>query len=176
MGGDCTASYDVELDKPYTVAEFINEVLTTRKNEWGSINVKDAFYLKYRYGKTEQEIPEQYANLSVKKVKAAGGYTAMSYDVDVEFKEEVENKINQGLFDIKTSEPLDPIWEQRRYEIAKALFSANIAGEYKRLSDLIEKYEMHTKAKEMFEVRMEDLAKSSVQYADMLIKQLKGEK
>lgn len=102
MGSDCTAPYDVELDRPYTVAEFINEVLTSRKNEWGEIEIKGAFSLKYRYGKTEQEIPEQYANLPVKKAHAAGGYSAMNYRLEIEFirfsDSNLPEIINQGLY------------------------------------------------------------------------------
>lgn len=100
MGSDCTAPYDVELDKPYTVAEFINEVLATRKNEWGTIEVKGAFSLKYRYGKTEQEIPEQYANLPVKKAHASGGWSAMDYYLKVEAIRSpwLPKQINERLF------------------------------------------------------------------------------
>ncbi|MFR8358765.1 MAG: hypothetical protein ACLVEJ_26075 [Parabacteroides sp.] len=35
--GDCTAVYDVLLDREYTVRELINEILT--RNEWGEIGV-----------------------------------------------------------------------------------------------------------------------------------------
>ena len=33
--GDCSANYDVKLNKPHTVGEFINLVLVERKGEWG---------------------------------------------------------------------------------------------------------------------------------------------
>ncbi len=90
-GGDCTAPYDVILDKPYTVSEFINEVLTTHKNEWGIIRVRGAFSINYRYGKMEKEIPEQYANLSIKKVQAAGGWSAMDHHREVGIRVESVN-------------------------------------------------------------------------------------
>lgn len=38
---DCTAPYDVKFDKPYTIGELVNEVLTTRSNEWGDFGVRE---------------------------------------------------------------------------------------------------------------------------------------
>lgn len=37
---DCTRHFDVELDKTYTVAEFVKTVLTENPNEWGYIGFK----------------------------------------------------------------------------------------------------------------------------------------
>ena len=37
--GDETASYSVELDKPYTVADLVQEVVN-KKGEWGYIGIK----------------------------------------------------------------------------------------------------------------------------------------
>lgn len=81
MGGDCTAPYDVELDRPYTVREFINEILAASPHEWGEIRVVGCFSIKYRYGKIEDIIPARYADLSVSEVKASGGYSAMNYRI-----------------------------------------------------------------------------------------------
>lgn len=92
-GGDCIAPYDVILDKSYTVAEFIREVLTTRSNEWGEFEIrrKGSCWLdgmavvEYRYGKLENrdrektEIPQRMASLPIEEVKARGGWSAMSY-------------------------------------------------------------------------------------------------
>ena len=97
-GGDETAPYDVILDKPYTVGEFINEVLTTRSNEWGEFIVrhKDSGFLDrmasagYRYGEMKNrngektEIPEEFASLPIKEVKAAGGWSAMDYNLIID--------------------------------------------------------------------------------------------
>lgn len=97
-GGDCTAPYDVMLDKPYTVGEFIKEVLTTHSNEWGEFFVrrKGRGYFdrmaraKYRYGEMKNcngektEIPEEFASLFIKEVKASGGWSAMDYDLIIE--------------------------------------------------------------------------------------------
>lgn len=97
---DCTAPYDVQLDKPYTVAEFVREVLVTRPNEWGNFYVrhKGSRWLdriatvEYRYGKMESrnsektEVPEEFNSLPVLEVKARGGWSAMDYDLIIEKK------------------------------------------------------------------------------------------
>lgn len=90
---DCTAPYDVILDKPYTVEEFILEVLTTRAYEWGEFVIRrkgsnwfDRMAVaEYRYGKMENrdrektEVPEMIAKLPIEEVKANGGWSAMNY-------------------------------------------------------------------------------------------------
>lgn len=97
-GGDETAPYDVILDKPYTVGEFINEVLTTLSNEWGEFVVrrKGSGYFdsmaraEYRYGEMKNRngektaIPEEYTSLPIKEVKAAGGWSAMDYNLIID--------------------------------------------------------------------------------------------
>lgn len=65
--GDCTANYIVHLDKPYTVSEFVEMVLTDRKGEWGRFKIYEpnVSWLEYksfayRYGKLEgRPIPEE---------------------------------------------------------------------------------------------------------------------
>ena len=37
--GDCTAGYEVDLDKEYTLQEFIDAILTNKKDEWGEIKI-----------------------------------------------------------------------------------------------------------------------------------------
>lgn len=95
---DCTAPYDVILDKPYTVEEFIREILTTRLGEWGEFVVRRKgsgwfdrmAVVKYRYGKMENrdrektEIPDIIASLPVEEVKANGGWSAMNYHLIIE--------------------------------------------------------------------------------------------
>ncbi|MDE6754477.1 MAG: hypothetical protein K2J82_07680 [Muribaculaceae bacterium] len=87
---DCTAPYDVVLDKPYTITEFIHEVLTTRPNEWGQFNIRQKgsnwldrmAVVEYRYGKMENRDWEKIvASLPIEEVKARGGWSAMDYDL-----------------------------------------------------------------------------------------------
>lgn len=91
-GGDACAPYDVKFDKPHTVGEFVNEVLTTRKNEWGSFDLRhngcgyfDRFLsVKYRYGELIGELPEDITKLSIIGATAYGGWSAMDYNITVE--------------------------------------------------------------------------------------------
>lgn len=94
-GGDETAPYDVILDKPYTVGEFINEVLTTRSNEWGEFTVKNkkGWYveIEYHYGEIETldghqvtKLPDDLCALLISEVKASGGWSNMDYDLIVD--------------------------------------------------------------------------------------------
>ena len=88
---DCTAPYDVELDKPYIIGELVNEVLTTRKGEWGEFRVRhegdgwlDCFFrVEYKYGKLIGELPNDIANLPIIKTTSCGGWSAMDYYIIV---------------------------------------------------------------------------------------------
>lgn len=66
-----------------------------------------------------------------------------------------------------------PDWEQRRYELAKELFSARVESTYKSLStsDIL----MERNSVKFVEHCFENIAKSCVLLSDMLIKQLQGE-
>lgn len=90
--GDCTAGYRVDLDKDYTLQEFIDAVLSN-KGEWGYINVAKrdcAWYnfpgFSYRYGEItgEPNLPEKVYNYKVKSVSASGGWSRMDYIVSLE--------------------------------------------------------------------------------------------
>lgn len=92
---DCTAGYRVDLDKEYTLQEFIVAILTNKKDEWGEIKIKTAkrdslcyycFCIDYRYGNitSKPNIPEQVFDYKVKSVTASGGWTAMDYIVTLE--------------------------------------------------------------------------------------------
>lgn len=182
VGSDETAPYDVVLDKPYTVSEFINEVLTTRKSEWGDIEVKGAFFLKYRYGKAEQEIPEQYAKLPVKKAHASGGWSAMNYKLDVGLQGFLSDMDEKDVSPFEpdrekgkheTAKEID--WEQRRYEIAKECLVQRIDRKIEKMDILIQFIE-ESDVKKVANLMNKEFVKSCVSYADELIKELKGEK
>lgn len=86
---DCTAPYDVILDNPYTVGEFVEEALATRSNEWGNFDVmgsrSDYFHptarVKYRYGKLLETLPENLLSMQIERVKAHGGWSNMDYQL-----------------------------------------------------------------------------------------------
>lgn len=89
--GDCTASYDVQLDKEYTVKEFLETVLTQKANEWG------AFYLMVRSKKLFWQNPSceykngnriglawasiltRYGSRRIVRACSDGGWTRMDY-------------------------------------------------------------------------------------------------
>ena len=83
--GDCTAGYEVDLDKGYTLQEFIDAVLTN-KNERGWIKIAKrdcAMYnypgFGYRYGEIQSEpnIPETVYGYKVKSVISSGRWTTL---------------------------------------------------------------------------------------------------
>lgn len=90
-GGDECAPYDVKFDKPYTVGDLVNEVLTTRKGEWGSFDLRhkgcgyfDRFLsVEYRYGELIGELPEDIAKLPIIDATSSGGWSRMDYDIIV---------------------------------------------------------------------------------------------
>lgn len=86
--GDCTAPYDVILDKEYTVKEFI-ETVVSRDREWGYIGiaVKGSIFgdphCEYKWGKLLYDLPEEIHNKKVISVKADGGWSRMDYLLEV---------------------------------------------------------------------------------------------
>lgn len=94
--GDCTAPYEVILKKKCTVREFINAVLTD-KREWGEIYLGDMYNwsvrmdpdkkIEYRYGSickgTMTWDFERFLDVEVIGVKADGGWTRMDYGLEL---------------------------------------------------------------------------------------------
>lgn len=88
---DCTAPYNVRLDKEYTLKEFINAVLTSRSDERGNIYIAKrncSWYnypkIKYRYGQiVGLSCPDFYdiCDRKIKEVSASGGCTVMDYTI-----------------------------------------------------------------------------------------------
>nr|DAF99913.1 MAG TPA: hypothetical protein [Siphoviridae sp. ctJT77] len=90
---DCTAGYRVCLDKEYTLQEFIDAILTNKRDEWGKIRMAkrncpwyDYPSIDYRYGNITNtpNIPEKVFGYKVKSVTASGGWTAMDYIITLE--------------------------------------------------------------------------------------------
>lgn len=83
--GDCTALYSVEMDKPYTVKEFIKQVL--KRKEWGYIEIENRYgdpKCEYK-GKTiiTENLPEEILSQPVVKVRASGGWSRMDYIIEL---------------------------------------------------------------------------------------------
>jgi len=89
MSGDCTCGYIVDLHNDYTVNEFIQEVLTEHKKEWGCFRINEGVHRNrgirwYRYGRLESGmIPEELLDMKIEKVTARGGWSAMDYTITI---------------------------------------------------------------------------------------------
>ena len=96
--GDCTAPYEIRLDKEYTVLTFIQTVLRERKREWGYIGIKSndpegLFFgeprCEYRDGEIVggvEKLPIIFLSFLTEKVKnvtADGGWSRMDYLLEV---------------------------------------------------------------------------------------------
>ena len=89
--GDCTASYDVQLDKEYTVKEFLETVLTQKADEWGAfylmVRSKKLFWqnpsCEYkngnRVGPAWASILTRYGSRRIVRACSDGGWTRMDY-------------------------------------------------------------------------------------------------
>lgn len=89
--GDCSANYDVKLNKSHTVGEFVNWVLVERKGEWGRFeiynpNVSWLNYgrYEYRYGIMNDVIPKNLLEKKIISITAHGGWTRMDYLLKLE--------------------------------------------------------------------------------------------
>jgi len=89
--GDMSAGYDVVLDRVYTLGDFIDEIITF--NEWGDLYVgfnatctfKDM--LRFSFCKNSNQlltdVPQELKENIIKNVSSHGGWTKMSYFVEV---------------------------------------------------------------------------------------------
>lgn len=89
-GGDCTAPYDVSMDKTYTIKEFVDEILVNYPKEWGYIRVPDSIFgspgLEYRDGKIISGYDDRWLiiqNHIISSVKASGGWSRMDYIITI---------------------------------------------------------------------------------------------
>lgn len=112
--GDCIAGYRVDLDRDYTVAEFIEHVLQFRENE-GSIRINNAgLELEYKNGTIiKNELTPDISSLKIKEVTAFGKCSTMDYYIIIkkpssrkkntnfvarELKEAIFEEIEKGPF------------------------------------------------------------------------------
>lgn len=78
--GDCTALYEIILEKEYTVKSLLEEILT--KREWGCFSVKDGSSCDYKWGNLLTQLNDGDLMKLVKKVTAFGGYSYFNYNVE----------------------------------------------------------------------------------------------
>lgn len=91
MGGDATYPYDVIMDRPYTVGEFVDEVVA-KKGNWGCICVSDnprnilgKTLCWYSHGKLEEEYAslKECKRMQVKSAHGSGGWSRYDFTLMV---------------------------------------------------------------------------------------------
>lgn len=82
-----TAGFNVKFKKPYTVGDFINDILTTRTTEWGyvdMVNIDGHPICGYRYGELFTEpFSDDILSKKIKKIIADGGWSRMDYAITI---------------------------------------------------------------------------------------------
>lgn len=82
---DCTACYDVELDKEYTVEGFMEAILKRDLREWGKFAIFNENYpfgypqCNYRGRALKESFPIDILKKKVVKVTSNGGRSLMDY-------------------------------------------------------------------------------------------------
>lgn len=71
----------VDLDKEYTVSEFINEVLKKEPNEWGYFKIKNTREtVEYRHGEIlNNNFDNEILSARIISISAHGGWSNMDY-------------------------------------------------------------------------------------------------
>ena len=84
--GDCTCDYSIELDKLYTVEEFVNAILNHIKDKYGCIGIDNGIwyspgtpYCEYKYGVLLSNLPENILSRKVSSAKSISGLGRMDY-------------------------------------------------------------------------------------------------
>ena len=82
-----TAGFNVKFKKPYTVGDFINDILTTRTTEWGYVNIVNIDghpICGYRYSELFTEpFSDDILSKKIKKIIADGGWSRMDYAITI---------------------------------------------------------------------------------------------
>lgn len=85
MGGDATYPYRALMDKPYTVREFVEEIVS-HKHNWGVIryttNTADRFgesLCDYKWGELIGEVDESIASRQVTEACGSGGWSRYDF-------------------------------------------------------------------------------------------------
>lgn len=84
--GDYTCEYGIELDRLYTVSEFVNSIINHIKDEFGYIGIDNGIwyspgapYCEYKYGVLLSNLPEDILSRKVSSAKSIGGLGRMDY-------------------------------------------------------------------------------------------------
>lgn len=90
--GDCMTPYKVTGEYPRVVRDFVEYVLKKFPEEWGAFHIytsmeKSLFNgpsTEYRYAKLLGKLPEECANLNIKKVNCSAGWSCTHYYIYTE--------------------------------------------------------------------------------------------
>lgn len=84
--GDATSNYDVQFPEGMTVEEFARAVISENPDEWGYISVgwNDKVVQYDRLSVRAVGRFEEVKNRVVKRATANGGWSLMSYDLELE--------------------------------------------------------------------------------------------
>ena len=99
--GDCTSRYKLSFDKPYTISEFIEEILQN-KDEYGEIYIGEN-YIKpkdtcsYAYGNLRSRFNDRYLNRKIISAKASGGWGCMDYYLNLKANDMVLKYIKKPI-------------------------------------------------------------------------------
>lgn len=90
---DCIENYDVSLDRPYTVREFIDEICKKRPDERGSVSLcwwhfseTTTLYQRCEYASgtlTGTPFPDVLLDKHIIEAKSYGGYGRMNYTLRI---------------------------------------------------------------------------------------------
>ena len=94
-GSNCTGPYSVEISKPMTVKEFIDELLSEYPSEWGDIRFRD-LCCRYSRGKLYDSVPDKYLDRQIEEVSGGGGWTYSVFNLRL--KETEEERRERWLF------------------------------------------------------------------------------
>ena len=94
---DCTAPYRVIITEGGTLKDFIDEVLTNCKDEWGYIGIHSETSslgkprMEYRWGEPiDRKALAEYENKKVESIRADGGWSNMDYVVTLKGADNVD--------------------------------------------------------------------------------------
>lgn len=91
---ECTGKYDISMDHPYTVKEFIDDMLSQFPDEWGSIQLykrgeiwgDNIVRCEYEYGRLVSSLPEKYMEREVYIAEARAGFSRMDITLTLQTK------------------------------------------------------------------------------------------
>ena len=88
--GDACTSYNVILDRKYTLLEFIDEIISTKSNEWGYFEIESSnpfiskeHRIKYGHGLVGS-IPDNIRDSYIANVESNGGWSSMDYFIKLD--------------------------------------------------------------------------------------------